>query len=131
MRRTLMALLALCVAGLAVPAFAGTGGSSAAPASSHSCAICNGTTSNNWGTKTGSQLARGAANAGGCWLEMVNQPMKEHKAGGNMLVGVGKGIGHTCLRLVKGAGEIVTAPLPKAKDGSQIATDCPMCMWNT
>ena len=125
MNRILIAFLVLGMVATAVPAFAGDG-SSASPSS---CAICSRTTSNNWGTKTGSQLARGMANTGGCWMEMVNQPMKESKAGGNWLVGIGKGVGHTFLRLVKGVGEIVTAPLPKAKDGSQIATDCPMCMW--
>ena len=127
MKRTLAALLVLSFIGFAVPSFADDGSKS----SSSSCAICSRTTSNNWGVKTGSQLARGVANAGGCWMELVHQPMKETKAGGNVLVGVGKGVGHTCLRLVKGAGEILTAPLPKAKDGSQIATDCPTCMWNT
>lgn len=125
MRRFVMALVILSIACVAAPAFAdeevGTG-----------CAICDNVAhSENHGVKTGAQLGRGVANAGGCWLEMVNQPMKEVKGGGNVLVGVGKGIGHTCLRLVKGAGEIITAPLPRAKDGDQIATDCPMCMWRS
>lgn len=127
MKRIFMALLVLGMVGLSVPGFADDGSKAT---SSSSCAICSRTTSDHWGTKTGSQLARGAANTGCCWMEMVRQPMKERKAGGNMLVGVGKGVGHTCLRLVKGCGEIITAPLPKAKDGSQIATDCPSCMWN-
>ncbi|MDO8729808.1 MAG: hypothetical protein Q7J69_01275 [Candidatus Omnitrophota bacterium] len=126
MNRILIALLALGMVGTAVPAFAGTGESG----SSGNCGICSKTTSDNWGTKTGSQLARGAANTGGCWMEMVNQPMKEMKTGThNPVIGVAKGVGHTCLRLVKGVGEIITSPMPKAKDGSQIATDCPMCMW--
>ena len=130
MKKTRVALLALCMVGLAVPAFAGTGMSSAG--SSHSCSICNGTTSNSWGVKTGSQLARGVANAGGCWLEMARQPMNEMKNGThNPVIGVLKGVGHTFIRLAKGVGEILTAPLPKAKDGSQIATDCPMCMWKS
>ncbi len=129
MKRILVALMALGVVGSAVPAFAGTGAGTAS--SPHSGPVCTRTTSDNWGVKTGSQLVRGVANAGGCWMEMVRQPMKETKAGGNILVGVGKGVGHTCLRLVKGGAEIITAPLPKAKDGSQIATDCPMCMWET
>ena len=124
MRRFGLALLIVSIACLAAPAFADEGAGT-------DCAVCSRTTSDNWGVKTGSQLGRGVANAGGCWLEMVNQPMKEAKGGGNVLVGVGKGIGHTGLRLVKGAGEIITAPLPQAKDGSQISTDCPMCMWRS
>lgn len=127
MNRILIALLALGVMGAAVPAFAGDGSSGP----SGSCAVCSKTTSDSWVVKTSSQLARGAANTGGCWLELVNQPMKEMKEGTrNPMIGVAKGVGHTCLRLVKGVGEIITAPLPNAKDGSQIATNCPMCMWS-
>ncbi len=104
-------------------------GLSAVALAAGDCPVCTNTTSDNHLVKSGSQLTRGAANTGLCWTELVNQPVKEARAGGNVLVGVGKGIGHTCLRAVKGASEIITAPLPKAKDGSQIASDCPMCMW--
>ena len=62
---------------------------------------------------------------------MAHQPMKEVRNHGNVLVGVGKGIGHTFIRGCQGVAEIITSPLPKAKDGSQIASDCPMCMWNS
>lgn len=135
MKRILVALLALGVVGASVPAFAGEGSSTSKPtptASSANCPVCSRTTSDNWGVKTGSQFARGVANAGGCWLELAHQPMKEMREGThNPLIGVAKGIGHTFIRLAKGAGEILTAPMPKAKDGSQIATDCPACMWKT
>ncbi len=104
-------------------------GLSAVALAAGNCPVCSNTTSDNHLVKTGSQLARGAANTGLCWTELVNQPMKEARAGGNVLVGVGKGLGHTGLRAVKGVSEIITAPLPKAKDGSQIASDCPVCMW--
>lgn len=64
MRRFVMALVILSIACLAAPAFAdeevGTG-----------CAICDNVAhSENHGVKTGAQLGRGVANAGGCWLEM-------------------------------------------------------------
>lgn len=125
MRRILMVgLITSALSAWTAPAFADEG------ATSSGCAICEGTKSDNHLTKTGCQLVRGVTNAGGCWLELANQPRKEMAGGGNVLVGVGKGIGHTCLRLVKGCAEIVTAPMPHAKDGSQIATDCPVCMWN-
>jgi len=124
MNRILPALWVLGFLGLATAGFADQG-------TATSCPVCSQTASDNHLMKTGSQLTRGVANCGGCWLELVNQPMKEVRGGGNVLVGVGKGIGHTCLRLVKGAAEIVTAPLPVAKDGSQIATDCPVCMWSS
>ena len=125
MKRFLIALLALGMVSTAVPAFAGTGEVSG----SSSCPVCSKTTSDSWGTKAGYTLTRGVANTGGCWLEMANQPMKEKKAGGNLVIGTLKGVGHTFIRLAQGVGEIITSPLPKAKDGSQIATDCPMCMW--
>ena len=121
MKRFLTGLLVVGLVGLSAPAFADDG--------SHGCGICEGTKSDSWGVKTSTTLVRGVANTGGCWMELVNQPVKETKAGGNVLVGVGKGFGHTFIRLCKGVGEIVTSPLPKAKDGSQIASDCPVCMW--
>lgn len=125
MKRVLAGLLAVGLFGLGAPAFAGTGSSSA----SHGCTICGGTTSDSWGVKAATTLTRGVANTGLCWMELARQPAKEVKNHGNFLVGCGKGVGHTFLRLCKGIGEIVTSPLPKAKDGSQIATDCPVCMW--
>ena len=127
MKRLLVGSLVVGLLGLGVPAFAGTGASSG----SRGCAICDGTASDSWGVKASTTLTRGVANTGLCWMELVNQPMKEVKGGGNVLIGCGKGIGHTFIRLCKGVGEIITSPLPKAKDGSQIATDCPVCMWST
>ncbi len=122
MKRVLVGSLVVGWIGLAAPAFADAG--------SRGCAICDGTTSDSWGVKATTTLTRGVANTGLCWMELVNQPMKAAKGGENVVIGFGKGIGHTLLRGVKGVGEIVTAPLPKAKDGSQIATDCPVCMWS-
>lgn len=130
MKRILAVLVAVCLLGASAPAFAGDGG----PVSHSECAVCNGTTSDNWGVKTGSQLTRGVANVVGSPLELVRQPMKEMGGSGetrNPVIGAAKGVGHFGLRLVKGGAEIITAPMPKAKDGSQIATDCPICMWNT
>lgn len=121
MKRILVGLLAVGLVSLGGSAFADEG--------SRGCAICDGTTSDSWGVKTSTQLTRGVANTGLCWMELVNQPMKAAKGGENVVIGFGKGIGHTLVRGVKGVAEIVTAPMPKAKDGSQIATDCPICMW--
>lgn len=97
------------------------------------CAVCDMAASDSYPTKTGGQLVRGVANTGGCWMELANQPMKEMKEGGNILIGMGKGVGHTCIRLVQGVGEIVTCPMPRAKDGkfTQIAHNCPMDMWRS
>ena len=122
MKRVLIGLLVVGLLGLGAPAFADQGASA--------CTICGGTTSDSWGVKATTTLTRGVANTGLCWTELVHQPMKEVKGGGNFLVGFGKGIGHTLIRACQGVGEIITSPLPKAKDGSQIAKDCPVCMWN-
>ena len=127
MKRVLIGLLAVGLLSVGMPAFAGTGSSSG----SHGCAICEGTKSSSWGVKTATTLTRGVANTGLCWTELAHQPMKEVQNHGNVLVGVGKGIGHTFIRGFKGVAEIITSPLPMAKVGSQIASDCPMCMWNS
>lgn len=97
------------------------------------CMVCDNAASDSYPAKTGGQLARGVANTGLCWMELANQPMKEMKGGGNILIGMGKGVGHTCIRLVQGVGEIVTCPTPRAKDGkfTQIAHNCPMDMWGS
>lgn len=123
-----MVMAVALVGGMTGVSFAGTGApSKGTPSPSASgCPVCSKTTSDNYLVKTGSTLTRGVANAGLCWVELGNQPMKEVKNGGNVLVGIGKGIGHTGLRFVEGAGEVLTAPMPKAKDGSQIAHDCPL-----
>ena len=93
-----------------------------------SCGLCTMAGSNSYPNKTVGQLGRGVANTGMCWIEMVNQPVKEVKGGGNVLIGVGKGVGHTCIRLLQGVGEIITCPMPRAKDGkyTQIAEGCPL-----
>lgn len=116
-RMLIIGVFALAVAVVAAPAFAET-----------SCPVCSAAASDSYPTKTVGQAARGVANIGMGWMELVNQPVKEVKGGGNILIGMGKGIGHTCLRMAQGAGEILTSPMPRMKDGkySQIADGCPM-----
>ncbi|MBI3317831.1 MAG: hypothetical protein HYZ90_01605 [Candidatus Omnitrophica bacterium] len=124
MKRILQMILVVAVIGLTALSFAA---SESTPQGG--CPVCSAAGSDSYGAKTVGQLGRGAANTGLCWTEMVNQPVKEMRSGGgNILIGMGKGVGHTCLRLVQGVGEIITSPMPKAKDGkyTQIATDCPM-----
>jgi len=92
------------------------------------CSVCDGVESDNHLVKTGSQFTRGLANVALSWLEMFRQPKEEIDNSGNVLVGVGEGVGHTFLRLAKGLGEMIVSPLPHAKDDSRIATNCPICM---
>ena len=103
-------VMALATAGFALP----------------ECAVCNGAASDYYPEKIFYQFTRGIVNIGLCWVEMVHQPIKEMKNGGNLLVGIGKGFGQTGVRLVEGGGEILTCMLPRVHDGKylQIAHDC-------
>ena len=125
MKRILQGIVLVLVLGMAVSSFAGTGSESS---SKGSCAVCNAAGSDQYWTKAGGQLSRGVANTGLCWVELVNQPVKEIKGGGNVVYGIASGVGHTCLRLAQGIGEIITCPTPRAKDGkyTQMANGCPL-----
>ncbi len=117
MKRILQTVVAVGVLSLAATSFAAS-----------SCPICNGAASNHYMKKTGSQLVRGVANTALGWTELVNQPAKEMKNGGNLVHGLAKGVGYTVIRTAKGVGEIILSPMPREKTGkySQIAHDCPL-----
>lgn len=83
-------------------------------------------------TKVTGTLARGIGNLCFGWLDMIRQPSREMKEGGNGLIaGVAKGIGHTLMRTFRGVGDIAMSPMPKAKDGTQLAKSCPLCMMES
>ncbi len=90
------------------------------------CTVCNEAASDYYPEKDFFQFTRGIVNLGLCWVELVNQPAKEIKNGGNILIGMAKGLGHVGVRLVEGGGEVLTCITPPAKDGTctQIAHDC-------
>lgn len=116
MRRILgMFLLAVWVLGIAGSSLAAT-----------ECPICNASASDSYLVKTTGQFSRGAANLAFGWLEIPNRLALEVNKGGNALIGVGKGFGQAFLRTLRGAGELITAPMPRYKDGSytQISKDC-------
>lgn len=119
MRPTLQVLVVLGVSLLATSGFAAT-----------ECPVCNMAETDSYPNKAVGQLLRGGANVGLSWVELVNQPVKEVRANGpaHLLIGMGKGLGQTCLRILEGAGEIITSPSPRAQDGqyTQIADDCPL-----
>lgn len=119
MRRALQVLVVLVVTLLATGSFAAT-----------ECPVCKMAESDSYSNKAAGQLLRGGANIGLSWVELVNQPVKEVQSNGftSIPIGIGKGIGHTCLRILEGAGEIMTCPAPRAKEGqfTQIADDCPL-----
>lgn len=100
-------------------------------AEAEQCPICH--RANNeeasYPSKAGNTLARGAANTLLGWTELIRQPAAEVEAGGNVLTGIGKGMGESVKRTLAGAGEVLTFWTPKVqKSYVHFATDCPICM---
>lgn len=100
------------------------------PKPSATCPICR--QANNqqapYAEKAGSTLVRGAMNSAFGWTELLVQPAEEVNRGGNVLSGVGKGIGLAVKRTALGFGELLTFWTPKGKEGQVIlAHDCPIC----
>ncbi len=116
MKRILTGLVVLGLLVLASPSFA-------APP----CGVCKAAESDSYFQKLGGQLTRGVANTALGWTELINQPVKESHAGGNILVGVFNGFGQGLLRTAKGVGEILTSPLPRVEGQyPKLAEDCPL-----
>ena len=100
-------------------------------AASYVCPICH--LANNqdapYGQKAGATLARGAANTAFGWTELLLQPTAEVKANGNLLMGLGKGVGFAITRTGAGLGELFTFWVPRGKDGYlSLTKTCPICL---
>ena len=79
--------------------------------------------------RAGTTLARGAMNTAFGWTELLIQPSQEVKTGGNLIAGIGNGVGQAAKRTFLGIGEIFTCWLPKGQRGYlSLNTDCPICM---
>lgn len=79
--------------------------------------------------KAGYTLVRGATNTLLGWTELLRQPAAEVKAGGNVLTGIGKGVGQTVTRTLGGLGEVLTFWTPKVQNSYvHFSHDCPICM---
>ena len=79
--------------------------------------------------RVGTTLARGAMNTAFGWTELLIQPSQEVKTGGNLLAGIGNGVGRSAKRTFLGIGELFTCWLPKGQRGYlNLNTDCPICM---
>mgnify|MGYP001593866364 CR=1 FL=1 len=95
------------------------------------CPICHVANDQNapYLQKAGTTLMRGATNTVFGWTEMILQPVAEANEGGNLLTGIGKGVGYSVKRTAVGIGELLTFWTPKDKRGSAPLTkDCPICM---
>ncbi len=127
--RLLVGLLALAVWGQG-PAMA-SADEKPPGAAAYVCPICH--LANNqdapYGQKAGATLARGAANTAFGWTELLLQPTAEVKANGNLLMGLGKGVGFAITRTGAGLGELFTFWVPRGKDGYlSLTKTCPICL---
>ena len=95
------------------------------------CPICARANAENasYASKAGSTLVRGATNALFGWTEVLRQPAREAKAGGNVFTGMLTGLGHGAQRTLVGAGEVLTFWTPKVRQRYlHLSHDCPLCM---
>ena len=98
------------------------------------CPICDktGEWNGSYPVKAGSTLVRGTANLLLGWTELIRQPTTEVKHSGNVLLGLGKGVGQGITRTLGGAVEVLTFWVPNLYNRSfHVAHDCPLCMGDT
>ena len=123
--RTLLASLLLSVG------LASSGLAAEEPPRRTTCPICRSAADNptvDYRTKAAHTLMRGATNTLFGWTEIIRQPADEVKDGGNVFLGILKGIGQGVGRTMAGAGEVLTFWTPKDKDSYlHFSTDCPIC----
>jgi len=101
------------------------------PDASARCPICRAANDQSapYGQKAGTTLVRGATNTAFGWTEMLTRPTEEVKTGGNLLVGIGKGMNQAVRRTFFGIGELMTFWTPKGPNGYlTLNRDCPVCM---
>ena len=92
------------------------------------CARANNDTAS-YPSKAGSTLVRGATNALFGWTEILRQPAREVKEGGNVFTGMLAGLGYGARRTLVGAGEVLTFWTPKVQTRYlHLSHDCPLCM---
>lgn len=126
-----MLTLALCLAAAMPHADAETA-SKATPATGGTvCPICHHANNQQatYPQRAGGALMRGAMNTTFGWTELLTRPAEEVKTGGNLIAGVGSGVGRATKRTFMGIGELFTFWVPKGRQGYlNLTTDCPICM---
>ena len=130
MRRAIVLSLSL-TASLAIPAMAKEPPKTPPQETPSVCPICHRANDPqaSYTEKAGATLARGAMNTALGWTELLVQPASEVNAGGNVVVGIGKGVGYAVKRTAVGLGELLTFWTPKGKQGyTPLAENCPLCM---
>lgn len=86
------------------------------PSSLH-CGVCEAAEAQNFGKSAPGKIGRGLVNAGLGWTNLFAQPIHAGKSGGNVLTGIGKGLGYTVIRTVQGVVELGLFWLPSGPGG--------------
>ena len=99
------------------------------PISPSQCPICSraNNTQSPYAERATITLVRGLANSTFGWTEMLTQPRAEVEQGGNLAVGMGKGVGFAIKRTAEGIGELFTFWVPRGERDPALAEDCPIC----
>ena len=130
MKHTVVIMLILITI-LGRPAIAIAEESTPQTSTPHMCPICKAANDPQAGypRKASSTLARGAINTAFGWTELLVQPTSAANSGGNLVVGIGRGVGNSVARTASGIGELLTFWMPKRKDRptAGFAHDCPIC----
>ena len=95
------------------------------------CPICSKLAADqeDYATKAGHTLMRGATNTLFGWTELILQPADTAKQGGNVFTGLAKGLGQGLTRTLNGAAEVVTFWTPKMnRQYLRFSENCPICM---
>ena len=92
------------------------------PSSLH-CGVCEAAESQNFGKSAPGKIGRGLVNIGLGWTNLFAQPVHAGKSGGNVLSGIGKGLGYTVIRTVQGVVELGLFWLP-AGPGGEVLNHC-------
>lgn len=89
------------------------------PSSLH-CGVCGAAEAQNFGKSAPGKIGRGLVNIGLGWTNLFAQPIHAGKSGGNVLTGIGKGLGYTMIRTVQGVVEIGLFWLPQGPGGEAL-----------
>ena len=89
------------------------------PSSLH-CGVCEGAEAQNFGKSAPGKIGRGLVNVVLGWTNLFAQPIHAGKSGGNILSGIGKGLGYTVVRTVQGVVEVALFWLPQGPGGEPL-----------
>ena len=104
MKRTQI-VLALLGASLLIPRIAAA---EVEEGEAHLCKLCDAAESQPYFTQAVAKLGRGVVNGLLGWTELVAQPIRAHKAGESLIIGIDRGVGYTFKRTILGVGEFFT-----------------------